>query len=72
MNNISEGFLRHRDREFMQFLRVSAGSNGEVRSGFYAAHGRNYIEQTEADDLIAENNGIGKMIRRLQSTLDVS
>ena len=32
MNNISEGFLRHRDKEFLQFLRVAAGSNGEVRS----------------------------------------
>ncbi len=69
MNNISEGFLRHRDKEFMQFLRITAGSNGEVRSCFHAAHGRKYIDQAEADDLIEQSNAIGKMIRRLQATL---
>jgi four helix bundle protein len=69
MNNISEGFLRHRDKEFQQFLRISAGSNGEVRSCYYAALGRNYIGQAQADDLIDASNRIGKMIRRLQSTL---
>ena len=71
MNNISEGFLRHRDKEFMQFLRVSAGSNGEVRSCLYGASGRKYIGQAETDDLVQESNAIGKMIRRLQGTLKV-
>ena len=71
MTNISEGFLRHRDKEFMQFLRVSAGSNGEVRSCYVAAQGRKYIAVDEADDLIEESNAIGRMIRRLQSTLKV-
>ena len=69
MTNISEGFLRHRDKEFMQFLRISAGSNGEVRSCYVAAQGRKYIAVDEADDLIEESNGIGRMIRRLQATL---
>ena len=71
MNNISEGFLRHRDKEFMQFLRISAGSNGEVRSCLHAACGRKYIGRAETDDLIEESNTIGKMIRRLQATLKV-
>ncbi|MBI4485428.1 MAG: four helix bundle protein [Acidobacteria bacterium] len=69
MNNISEGFLRHRDKEFLQFLRIAAGSNGEVRSCYYAARGRNYIANEEAEQLIEESNAIGRMIRRLQSTL---
>jgi len=69
MNNISEGFLRHRDKEFLQFLRISAGSNGEVRSCFHAACGRKYIDQAEGDALIAESDVIGKMIRRLQDSL---
>jgi four helix bundle protein len=69
MNNISEGFLRHRDRELMQFLRVSAGSNGELRSCFYAARGRKYLDDQEADDLIEASNEIGRMIRRFQATL---
>jgi len=69
INNISEGFLRHRDREFMQFLRVAAGSNGEVRTCVIAAHGRGYLSDAEAEDLIEDSNAIGRMIRRLQVTL---
>ena len=69
MNNISEGFLRHRDKEFLQFLRISAGSNGEVRSCYYAAHGRKYIDDSESAELIELSNAINRMTRRLQSTL---
>jgi len=69
MNNISEGFLRHRDKEFLQFLRVAAGSNGEVRSCYYAAHARKYIDDAESAELIELSNAIGRMTRRLQSTL---
>lgn len=69
MNNICEGFLRHRDKEFMQCLRIAAGSNGEVRSCYYAAQGRKYIAPEEAALLIEETNIIHRMIRRLQSTL---
>jgi four helix bundle protein len=69
MNNISEGFLRGRDREFRQFLRIAAGSNGEVRALFHAARGRQYLDLAEADDLIEASNAIGRMIRRLSDTL---
>ena len=69
MNNISEGFLRHRDKEFLQFLRIAAGSNGEVRSCYYAAHGRKDIDDTESAELVELSNAIGRMIRRLQDTL---
>ncbi len=68
-NNISEGFLRNRDREFLQFLRIAAGSNGEVRSCLHAARGRSCISTVEADAMIEETNVIGRMIRRLQETL---
>ena len=69
MNNISEGFLRHRDKEFLQFLRIAAASNGEVRSCYYAAHGRKYIDDTEAAELVELSDAIGRIIRRLQDTL---
>jgi four helix bundle protein len=70
MNNVSEGFLRHRDPEFLQFLRYAAGSNGEVRSCLYAGLGRRYLDDSEFDTLVAQSNSIGKMIRRLADTLD--
>jgi four helix bundle protein len=69
MNNISEGFLRHRDTEFLQFLRISAGSNGEVRSCYHAALGRAYLSDVEAKELIELSNSIGRMLSRLQETL---
>ena len=69
VNNISEGFLRHRDKEFAQFLRISAASNGEVRTCYHIAHGRHYIDGAEADELIEMSNSIGRMTRRLQDTI---
>jgi len=70
MNNISEGFTRNRDKEFLQFLRIAAGSNGEVRSCFYVAHGRKYLTDEEVDLDIAGNNRIGKRLRRLQQSIE--
>ena len=37
MNNISEGFCRNSDAEFRQFLNISKGSAGEVKSMYYIA-----------------------------------
>jgi four helix bundle protein len=69
MNNISEGFLRRRDAEFAQFLRFSAGSNGEVRTCYHIARDRRYLNQQEAEDLLELSNSIGRMTTRLQQTL---
>jgi four helix bundle protein len=70
MFNISEGFLRRRDRETGQFLRYAFGSNGEVKAGFYAAHGRSYITAEELKNYTAANDSIARMLRRWLSTLD--
>ena len=69
--NISEGFLRRRDKETLQFLRYAFASNGELKSGYYVAEGRRYIASTELTDLIELNEHIARMIRRWQATLDV-
>jgi len=70
MLNISEGFLRRRDKETLQFLRYAFASNGEVKSAYYAAEGRNYLSASETADLISLNESIAKMLRRWQATLD--
>lgn len=42
-NNIAEGFERKSNKEFKQFLFVSKGSAGEVRSMLYLAKELKYI-----------------------------
>jgi four helix bundle protein len=50
MNNISEGFCRNSDAEFRQFLNISKGSAGEVKSMYYIAEDQNYITSEIAAD----------------------
>jgi four helix bundle protein len=69
MFNISEGFLRRRDNETLQFLRYSFASNGELKAGYYAAEGRKYLAAAEVAEFIALNESIAKMLRRWQATL---
>ena len=67
--NITEGFLRRRDKEMRQFLRYAVASNGEVKAAYYAADGRAYLMASEAADLMALNESITRMLRRWDATL---
>jgi four helix bundle protein len=71
MNNISEGFCRNSDAEFRQFLNISKGSLGEVKSMYYIAedlkHVRSEIScdrRNRAQNLI---NGISSLMKYLKS-----
>jgi len=46
MSNIAEGFERGSKKEFVQFLNIAKGSNGELRSQLYVALDQNYIDQS--------------------------
>ena len=70
MFNICEGFLRRRDKETLQFLRYAFASNGELKSGYYAAEGRSYLSASEHAELIGLNESIARMLRRWQATLE--
>lgn len=50
MNNIAEGFSRSSDMEFKQFLNISKGSDGEVKSMYYVAEDQKYVTIDIATD----------------------
>lgn len=72
MNNIGEGFCRNSDAEFKQFLNISKGSTGEVKSMYYIAEDLNYITNEEAlkrrDKSQQLINSISKFIQYLKSS----
>ena len=51
MSNIAEGFERGSNAEFVQFLYISKGSSGEVRSQLTVAMDQGYITEAECERL---------------------
>lgn len=71
MNNIAEGFCRNHDNEFRQFLNISKGSSGEVKTMYYIAEDQQYVSKEIAvnrremyEKLI---NRTGKLMKYLKS-----
>ena len=69
MNNIAEGFERRSNNEFRQFLYISKGSSGEVRSMSILAKKLRKISNDEADKLYNQSEEISKMLSGLIKTL---
>jgi len=51
MANIAEGFVRHSDKEFVQFLFVAMASAAEIQSHLYVAVDQGYLSKEMFDSI---------------------
>jgi len=69
LSNIAEGFERGTRKEFVRFLNIAKGSNGEVRSQLQVAFDQNYIKESEfavlRDSSISLSKRLAAFIRYL-------
>jgi len=62
MSNITEGFGRRSNSEFVQFLFVAKGSLSEVKSQLYVAIDLDYIKDTKCNKAYYMSEEISKLI----------
>ena len=62
MSNIAEGFDRHSNKEFVQFLVISRGSILEVKSLLYVALDVGYLNKSDFEDLYNRCDKIANLL----------
>jgi four helix bundle protein len=65
MANIAEGFVRHSDKEFAQFLFIAMSSAAETQSHAYVALDQKYLSQESFDAIYAQAGKTSRIISGL-------
>ena len=63
-SNVAEGFSKHSNKEFIQFLFIAKGSAAELQSQLYTALAQNYISKEQFDKLYSELEVVSKQISK--------
>ena len=72
MDNIAEGFDRGSRNEFVNFLSISKGSIGELKSQLYRAFDRKYISESILKEVYELADNIGAQIGSFMKYLNKS
>jgi len=64
-SNISEGYERQTNKEFIQFLFIARGSCGELRTQLYLAKELNYITKNDFTTLLESTKHLSAMLNSL-------
>jgi four helix bundle protein len=69
-SNIAEGHSRSGSRDFMRFLSIALGSVAEVETQTIISTELGFLQSAERDDMLAQLDSIGKMLRGLQKSIE--
>lgn len=72
MDNIAEGFERSGNKEFIHFMLIYKGSNGEVRSQLHSMADRRYVTDLKSNELILKNETLSRKINSFITYLKAS
>jgi four helix bundle protein len=69
-SNISEGYERNSQRDFIRFLNIAKGSVGELRTQLYIARELHYLEKEGFLDFVNRSKEISAMINGLIKSIN--